>query len=334
MLKIGIIGAGRMGNAHAANIANIADAEVSAVYDINPEKTAAFVGKYPQVKIMSSPDELVNSADVDLIAITSPTYCHAEGLRAAMATGKPVFCEKPLCRTRAELDELAPMLRSYKNVFAVGFVRRYSAGYMTLKKLIAEDKIGKLICASVTCLFGGFCRQWGDWFTDYQKSGGVILDMLAHHCDLCNGLFGKPESVYAKAFRLNTDAAFPRDYVSSTVTFKDNVICNMECSWLRGGPNQTSMTVYGEKGALTLTDSGISFYDIGGAETKIEIDEGILGPLQKSITGGMYATEMAKIVDCVLNGGTPYAGVEEAINAMEFGLAMMASAESGNISKL
>ena len=150
MVKIGIIGAGRMGNAHAANIANIANAEVSAVYDINPEKTAAFTEKYPNVKIMNSPDELVKSNEVDLIAITSPTYCHAEGLRAAMATGKPIFCEKPLCRTQAEFDELVPMLRSYKNLFAVGFVRRYSAGYMTLQKLIAEDKIGKLISASVT----------------------------------------------------------------------------------------------------------------------------------------------------------------------------------------
>lgn len=334
MLKIGIIGAGRMGNAHAANIVNIQDAEVSAAYDINPEKITAFVEKYPQVKIMNSPEELVNSSEVDLIAITSPTYCHAEGLRIAMATGKPIFCEKPLCRTRAELEELAPLLRSYKNLFAVGFVRRYSAGFMTLKKLLEEGKIGKEICASVSCLFGGFSRLWGDWFTDYQKSGGVILDMLAHHCDLLNGLFGKPETVYAQAFRLNTDAEKPRDYVSSTVTFKDSIICNMECSWLRGGPNVTSMTIYGEKGALTLTDSGMTFNDIGGAETRIDVDDGILGPLQKTISGGMYATEFAKIVDCALNGGKPYAGVEEAIAAMEFGLAMMASAETGTVSKL
>ena len=334
MVRIGIVGAGRMGNAHAANIKNIKDAEVTAAYDINPEKTAAFVEKYPQVKVMASLEELVNSAEVDLIAITSPTYCHAEGLRAAMATGKPIFCEKPLCRTQAELDELAPMLRSYKNLFAVGFVRRYSAGYMTLQKLISEGKIGKMICASVTCLFGGFCRQWGDWFTDYEKSGGVILDMLAHHCDLCNGLFGKPETIYAQAMRLNKDAEKPRDYVSTTLKYKEGVICNMECSWLRGGPNATSMTVYGEKGAITMTDTGMCFYDIGGAETKIEVDEGILGPLQESISGGMYATEMTKIVDCVANGGAPYAGAEEAIAAMEVALGMMKSAETGNVSAL
>ena len=334
MIRIGIIGTGRMGNAHANNIANIEDAEISVIYDINPEKITAFLEKHPGAKVANSPEELASSPEVDLIAITSPTYCHAEGIRAAMKTGKPIFCEKPLCRTRAELDELAPLLRSYNNLFAVGFVRRYSPGFITFKKLLEEGKIGNVIASAVTCLFGGFCREWGDWFTDYKKSGGVILDMLAHHCDLQNGLFGKPETVYAKALLLNTDVEKPRDYVSSTLTYKNNIVSNMECSWFRGGPNETSMIVYGEKGSLKLTDTGISFYDIGGAETKIEIDDGVLGPLQKAISGGMYAAEMAAIIDCIKTGKKPFAGVEEAIAAMEVALAMMESAETGAVSKL
>ena len=290
--------------------------------------------KYPEVKIVDSPEALVNESSVDLVAITSPTYCHKEGILAAMKTGKPIFCEKPLCRTRAELEELAPLLRSYKNLFAVGFVRRYSASYMMFKKLLDEGKVGKMIAGSVTCLFGGFSREWGDWFTDYEKSGGTTLDMLAHHCDLLNALLGKPVKVYAQSFLMDKKAEKPRDYITSTVTFKDDVICGMECSWLRFGPNETSMIIYGEKGALKMEDSGLTFFDKGGVATKIEVDEGILGPLQDSISGGMYATEMAKVVDCALHGGEPYAGREEAINAMEFSLALMESAERGTVSRL
>ena len=175
MLKIGIIGAGRMGNAHADNLINLNDVKLSTVYDIDPEKSKAFAAKYPGIQILSSAEEVCNSPETDLIVITSPTYCHKEGLLPAMATGKPIFCEKPLCRTREELAELAPMIRSYKNLFAIGFVRRYSAGAMQLRKMINEGKIGKLICSSVSCLFGGYSRLWGDWFTDYEKSGGVRL---------------------------------------------------------------------------------------------------------------------------------------------------------------
>ena len=200
-LNIGIIGAGRMGNAHAENLAKLGNAAVTAVYDIDPAKAAAFVGKYPGVAVKNSAEELVNAPEVELIVITSPTYCHKEGLLPAMATGKPIFCEKPLCRTPEDLKELAPLISSYGNLFAIGFVRRYSPGVALMEKLLAEGRIGKIICASVCCIFGAFRREWGDWFTDYGKSGGVMLDMLAHHCDLQNKFLGKPVSVYAQAMR-------------------------------------------------------------------------------------------------------------------------------------
>ena len=331
MLKIGIIGAGRMGNAHAANLATLNNVKLSTVYDIDPEKSKAFVEKYPDVKILASAEEVCNSPETELIIITSPTFCHKEALLVAMATGKPIFCEKPLCRSREDLEELAPMIRNYKNMFAIGFVRRYSPSSMLLAKLIKEDKIGKLIGSSVTCTFGGFSRQWGDWFADFDKSGGVTLDMLAHHCDLQNLFFGKPAAVYAQAFCLRKTDALPKDYVSATLSYADGCICNMECSWLRAAPSESFMTVYGEKGSLKYSDAdGLTFYDIGGAASKIEVDEGILGPLQDKITGGMYATEIAHIVDCALNPEIkPYAGAEEAIAAMEVCLAMLKSAETG-----
>ena len=210
-LNIGIIGAGRMGNAHAENLAKLGNAAVTAVYDIDPAKAAAFVGKYPGVAVKNSAEELVNAPEVELIVITSPTYCHKEGLLPAMATGKPIFCEKPLCRTQEDFDELAPLISSYKNLFAIGFVRRYSPGVALMEKLLAEGRIGKIICASVCCIFGAFRREWGDWFADYDKSGGVMLDMLAHHCDLQNKFIGQPVSVYAQALRLPTALETPSE---------------------------------------------------------------------------------------------------------------------------
>ena len=249
-----------------------------------------------------------------------------------MATGKPIFCEKPLCRTPEDFKELAPLISSYKNLFAIGFVRRYSPGVVLMEKLISEGKIGKIICASVCCIFGGFRREWGDWFADYDKSGGVMLDMLAHHCDLQNKFLGKPVSVYAQAMRLPRDLEKPRDYVSATAVYEGGVISNLECSWLRGGPSDTYMIVYGEKGALKLSDSaGLSFFDIGGAETKMEADEGILGHLQEDISGNMYAKEIAVIADCALTGKAPWAGAKEAVDAMVFCQGMMRSAETGEI---
>ena len=332
MLNVGIIGAGRMGKAHAGNLAKLQSVKLTAVYDIVPAQAAAMKENYPTMKIVDSAAALANDPEVELIVIASPTYCHKEGIMAAMATGKPIFCEKPLCRTREDFNELAPLIKNYKNLFAIGFVRRYSAAVMTMSKLLAEGKIGKPICSSVCCLFGGFKRGWDDWFADYDKSGGVMLDMLAHHCDLQNLFLGKPLSVYARSLKLAKDAEKPRDYVSATAVYEGGVICNLECSWLRGGPSETFMTLHGEKGALKFSDQlGVIFYDIGGAETHIEIDEGVTGHLQDDISGNMYAQEMAYLVDCVVNKKAPLAGTDAAIDAMTFCLGMMDSAENGEV---
>ena len=165
-----------MGRAHAGNLAKLQSVKLTAVYDILPAQSAAMKEMYPTMEIKDSPGALVNDPEVELIVIASPTYCHKEGLLAAMATGKPIFCEKPLCRSKEDFKELAPLIKEYKNLFAIGFVRRYSAAVLTMQKLIAEDKIGKPICSSVCCLFGGFKREWGDWFADYSRSGGVIVE--------------------------------------------------------------------------------------------------------------------------------------------------------------
>lgn len=331
MFKVGIIGGGRMGTAHAGNLKAMNDVEIAGVYDINPENAAAHSEKFGG-KIFSSAEELVNSPDVDLIVITSPTYCHKEGILAAVKTGKPIFCEKPLCRTKEDMAELAPIITNYPNLFAIGFVRRYSAGSIMMKQMIEEGKIGKLLCGSICCTFGGFKREWGDWFADYDKSGGVMLDMLAHHCDLQNQMAGKPVSVYAKSFMLNKGEEKPFDYVSATATYENGYIGNLECSWLRGGPSDTYIIIYGDKGALKLSDrEGLIYYETGKAGVNMELDEGIVGHLQEKITGGMYAMEMAVIIDCAKNHKKPYAGAEEALNAMKFCFGMMDSAETGKV---
>ena len=333
MLNIGIIGAGRMGGNHASHLAKIPGVRLAAVYDIDPARSAAFTEKYPDAKIARNARELAASPDVDLVLIASPTCCHREGVLAAMAENKAIFCEKPLCRTREDLAELAPLIRNYPGFFAIGFVRRYAPATMMMQKLISAGKIGKLICASVCCLLGEFRRERGDWFADYGKSGGVMLDMLAHHCDLLAAVAGRPVSVYARALMLDEAAPKPCDYVSATALFEGNCIANLECSWLRGAPSDTYITFSGEKGSLKLSDrNGLSFFDLGGAESPIEADPEVVARLPEgSATGSMYACEMAAIVDCLRNGKPPFAGAEDAIRTMEFCLGMMGSAESGKV---
>lgn len=67
---------------------------------------------------------------------------------------------------------------------------------------------------------GMYRREYGDWFTDFDKCGGVIVDMLAHHVDLANWFFGKPERVYADGMLLDPAQKEPSDMVDGIITYK------------------------------------------------------------------------------------------------------------------
>jgi len=330
MLKIGIIGAGRMGSTHTANLKSVAGTEVTAVYDVDQGKIDAFVKETPRAKAYPNALALAQSADVDFVLIASPTHCHIEGIKAVMTTAKPIFCEKPLCRTAEQLAELAPLITNYPNLFAIGFVRRYSAGVVKMRELLQAGKIGKMLCFEVHVMLGGFRRMPGDWFADYALSGGATLDMLAHHADLVNHLVGEPEAIAANALMLNPANGLPADYIGASVRCRNGVVGTMQSSWLRCGPNGTSMTVYGTEGALRLSDqAGLTFYT-PGKEEAVALDEKTVTDVH-GLKGGTYGQEMAVLVDCVLNHKKPWAGAAEAIASQTFCLAMMKSAETGKM---
>jgi len=333
MLKIGIIGVGRMGTTHTGNLSSIPGTAITGIYDIEQKKIDAYLAVFPGKKVYSSAVELASSHEVDLVLVTSPSYCHIEGIWAATSAGKAVFCEKPLCRTQAQLDELTPLLRNYQKLFAVGFVRRYSAGVIKMKQLLTANKIGQPLCFEVHIMLGAYNRQPGDWFADYNLSGGVTLDMLAHHADLVNYFIGEPKSICANALMLNPKNGLPADYLSATVVCKNGVIGTMQASWLRSGPNENGMTIFGDQGALRLSDqTGVTYFTPGKQE-EIPLDDQSVVDLP-GIQGGIFGNEMAVLVDCVRKGEKPWAGVEEALAAQKFCLAMMSSAEKGEIVQL
>lgn len=330
MINVGMIGTGRMGNVHASNLKNMPNVKLRGVYDINPEKSKEYAKDFG-AEIFSDPASLVACKDINLIMICSPTYAHIEGIMAAVPTKKAIFCEKPLCRTEAELNVLAPIISSYEGFFAIGFVRRYSSVVKKIKEMLEAGAIGKPICGEVRILLGAYGRKWGDWFTDYSLSGGVMLDMLAHHADLQNHFIGEAESVYARALMLDRKQELPCDFVSATVVYKSGYISNMECSWLRSGPSDNSMTIYGDKGALLFSDStGLTFFTPGKSE-QIKLEGDKIENVQENPNGDMYMNEMLCLVDVLKNDKKPDAGADSAITAMKFCSAMMKSAETKQI---
>jgi predicted dehydrogenase len=336
-VKFGIIGAGRLGNTHAGNLDQIKEAEIAGVYDIKPEAAEDMREKYG-AKIYHSAEELAGSPDIDCVIVTSPTYCHLEGIRAAVSADKPLFCEKPLVRTKEDIKEALKLLENYPKVFSVGFVRRYMAKAQKIKELISDGLIGKLRFCNVDLPMGRYKRMYGDWFADFEKCGGVIIDMLAHHVDLANWFLGEAQSVYAQSMLLDPSQELPSDYVSSVVKYKSGVICNLMCSWQRFGRSNEMMEIYGEKGALVMDGADfVTYYNQKGEKEEIEVGvaaEGAKG-VEQINSGNAFLIEMQTLTDAV-NGasqeGMPT--IKDAVRSLEIGLAMIESSKNDSIVKL
>ena len=322
MLEFGIIGAGRLGTTHADSLSKMDGVKLAAVYDISAEKAKAMQEKYGPA-VCSSPDELASK--VDAVIVASPSDCHLEGVRAAVRAGKAVFTEKPLCRFAEQAEEYKSLLKDFRKTFGIGFVRRYMLKTVKFKEILDSGELGRIRFCNVDLPFGAYKRMPGDWFTEYKRSGGVILDMLAHHIDLANWFFGPAGRVYAQGLLLDPSQELPADHVSATVTYANGVIVNMMCNWQHFGRSGEMMEVYGEKGALTMDGSQtLRLAKLGVPVQEIEVNETAqsLG-VSNASTGNGFLSEMMNFADAVRTGKTFSPGIPEAFASFAVAEAMM-----------
>src|SRR5690606_34915791 len=143
-IKFGILGFGHIGKKHAAMAAGHPDAVLTAIADTDVEKQQQAKELYPNTKVFSSIDELLENTDTDIINICTPNGWHARNAITALEAKKHVVVEKPMGLNRAECEEVIfKSLQVSKNVFIVK-QNRYSPTSVWLKSLIDENRLGKI----------------------------------------------------------------------------------------------------------------------------------------------------------------------------------------------
>lgn len=339
MIRYGVIGAGRMGRNHAEQLKLIPEAKITRVYDIAPERAEQFRADFG-AEICSGPEQLAESPDVDCVIVTSPTYCHIEGVEAALRAGKAIFCEKALCRTPEDARRILRAAEGYEKIFTVGFVRRHMAKTLLLKKLLDEGTIGRIRYCNLDLSLGLYRRMPGDWFADFELCGGVIVDMLAHHIDLANLFFGQAGRVYAQGLLLDSAQPLPADYAAAVVNYPNGIICNMICSWQRFGRSCEMMEIYGDQGALVLDGSDeITFYPAEGEMRKLDPRNGFAaakpgeGVNQVNIGNGFYY-ELLNLTRALSGEPIPLPTVHDAWNSLAVSFAMLESARNGRTAEV
>jgi len=138
-VRIGVIGTGAIGRDHARRIQHVlSGGEIVALSDVNRASAEAVRADIaPKAEVFATGEELIASANVDAVLVTSWGATHEQYVLAAIAAGKPCFCEKPLATTAAGAKRIVDAeVAVGKRLVQVGFMRRYDAGYVALKAAV------------------------------------------------------------------------------------------------------------------------------------------------------------------------------------------------------
>ena len=245
-LRVGLVGAGVIGNVHRAVYEQLADAEVVALADPRGEEVlkqggAAYVPGSSEVRARDLPvyktlREMLAAQDLDVIDICTPTPFHRDVAVEALGAGKHVLCEKPMGRTLADCDAILAATRAGKGKFMVAHCLRFWPVYEYLQQVVTSGKYGRVERAR-------FSRQVivpaGGWFLDGKWSGGAILDLHIHDVDTASWIMGPPRAVTAFG-RIGPSGC--HDQVEAIWHYGDDRMILLEATWFRAAPGAFEMS--------------------------------------------------------------------------------------------
>jgi scyllo-inositol 2-dehydrogenase (NAD+) len=316
-LRCGVIGLGRLGSRHAANLAGqISGVELLAVSDSSPQALTRFQSVYPQVQVFHDYQALLALKDLDAVVIASSTSMHYQMVADSIRAGKAVFCEKPLTLDMAEALTLKALAEERKAFVQLGFMRRFDKGYVKAKQRIESGAIGNPISLL------GISRDPSCPPLDFAKtSGGLVFDMCVHDIDLCRWFSGsKATEVYAKGGVLRYEklrSVGDIDHVNIELTFANGFLASLEGSRnaLYGYDVRTEVVcTQGAAFIGNLSDSSSLILDSKGIhETTVP------GFLERF--GPAYLAEMERFVLDVRTGNPSSVTIDDGIGALELAIA-------------
>ena len=378
-INIGICGFGFMGRTHSFAVSSLPffygtiesplpfSATVKGTLNTSIEKSKAVADEFSFEKAYSSFEEMLTDESIDVIDICTPNIYHFDMIEAALASGKHIYCEKPLCESYEKAKKAAELAKKSKSICSIVFNNRHLAAVKRAKQIIDSGMLGKIISFNFeylhdSCTFPEKLQGWKQ-NADICGDGGVLFDLGSHVIDLAVMLCGKISSVSARS-----QIAFPTHPDKNGGTWTTNageafyVIAESECGAIgtitaskivKGSSDGLNFEIYGTNGALkfSLMEPGrLQYFDgnaptdpIGGTSGYTVIECGGrspspagIFPSPKAPVGWLmgHIASMYNFLDCVNSGRACTPSFDDGAYVSAVMDAILHSCSSGSITKV
>ena len=202
-IRVGVVGIGNMGTAHANCIffGEIEGLMLTALCEINPQKTEYYKTVFLGVHFFSDYKEMIKSGEIDAIIIATPHYLHPVIAEYAFNHGLHVLTEKPAGVSVSNVKKMNEAAAESGKIFAIMFNQRTNYLFGELKKLVQGGKLGQIkrVSWSVTNWYRTqYYYDSGSWRATWAgEGGGVLLNQAPHNLDMLQWIFGLPRKIFA-----------------------------------------------------------------------------------------------------------------------------------------
>lgn len=332
MLKVGIIGAGRIGKVHAESITKyVKSAEVKAIADpfIN-EDTKAWALGLGIKEVYKDYHEILNDKEIDAVLICSSTDTHSPISLEAIAANKHVFCEKPIDHDVERINEVIAALKGSKVKYQVGFNRRFDHNFKAVKQAVKDGKIGVPHILKITS------RDPQAPSIEYVKvSGGMFMDMTIHDFDMVRFLLdSEVEEVFAYGAALvNSEIGKAGDIDTAIITLKleNGALAVIDNSRQAAYGYDQRAEVFGSLGQVAVSNDSSSTAVISN-ENGVTSEKPLFFFLERYMQA--YAEEISSFVAAIVNDTEVPVTAVDGLKPVLIGLAAKKSLQENRPVKL
>ncbi len=266
VLKLGIVGTGRIGRLHVSNINRLVDgAKVIAAADVYIEAAEAELKELGVKYTYKDYKELLANEEVEAVIVASSTDTHAEISIAAAKAGKDVFCEKPIDKDLDKIKEVLEVVKETGVKFQTGFNRRFDHNFRRVREVVESGKIGDPHIVRVTS------RDPAPPPVEYVKvSGGIYFDMMIHDFDMVRYLSGSEVVEVNAVGTCLVDPAIGEcgdvDTAIVTLKFANGAIGAIDNSRQAVYGYDQRVEVFGSKGCATASNDKPSTVEVSTTE--------------------------------------------------------------------